>query len=86
MRKRSYLTVRNLPEDVARELENERKRKGASLNQTVVNTLRRGLGLGQPRKSNGLAAVARKWKRKDFESFERSVHEIGETIEEDLWR
>jgi len=86
MRKRSYLTVRNVPEDVARELDDERKRRGVSLNQAVVNTLRRGLGLGQPRKSNGLAALARKWSRKEFESFERNVRDASEAIDEELWR
>ena len=86
MRKRSYLTVRNVPEDVARELELERKRHGVSLNQAVVDTLRRGLGLGQLRKSNGLAGLAGKWSRRELEAFERSIHEIGETIDEDAWR
>jgi len=86
MHKRSYLTVRNVPEDVARELEQERKRQGVSLNQAVVDTLRKGLGLGQPRRSNGLAALAHQWNRREFEAFERRVDEIGETIDEDVWR
>lgn len=86
MRKRSYLTVRNVPEDIARELDHERKRHGVSLNQAVVDTLRKGLGLGQPRRSNGLAALANKWNRREFEAFERGVHEIAETIDEDIWR
>ena len=86
MRKRSYLTVRNVPEDVARELEQERKRRGLSLNQTVVNTLRKGLGLGEPRKSNGLAELARRWHRREFEAFERNIQDTAETIDEDVWR
>ena len=86
MRKRSYLTVRNLPEDVARELEHERKRRGDSLNRVVINSLRRGLGLGQPRKSNGLAALAKQWTKREFDAFERHLREIGESIDEDVWR
>lgn len=86
MRKRSYLTVRNVPEDVARELEQERKRQGISLNQAVVNTLRKGLALGQARKSNGLAALAGKWSKKEFDAFEKNVRDVNETIDEDLWR
>jgi len=86
MRKRSYLTVRNVPEDVARELEHERKRHGVSLNQVVVDTLRKGLGLGQPRKSNGLGALAGKWNKKEFDAFERNVRDVNETIDEELWR
>ena len=86
MRKRSYLTVRNLPSDVAAELERERKQQGASLNQTVVNALRRGLGLGQERRSNGLAALAGRWEDDEFEAFERAVREIGEQVDEEVWR
>lgn len=86
MRKRSHLTVRNLPADIAAELERERKRRGASLNQTVVDALRRGLGLGQERKSNGLAALAGKWTEEEFEAFEEAVRELGEQVDEDLWR
>jgi len=86
MRKRSYLTVRNLPADVATELERERKRQGASLNQTVVDTLRRGLGLGLERKSNGLAALAGKWSEEELAAFEESVRELGEQVDEELWR
>jgi plasmid stability protein len=86
MRKRSYLTVRNLPPDVATELERERKRQGASLNQTVVEALRRGLGLGQERKSNGLGALGGKWTEEEFAAFEESVRELGEQVDEELWR
>lgn len=84
--KRSYLTVRNVPSDIAAELERERKRSGTSLNQTVVNTLRKGLGLGAARRSNGLAAIASGWSEEELEAFERAVREIGEGIDEELWR
>ena len=86
MRKRSYLTVRNLPADVATELERERKRRGASLNQTVVDTLRRGLGLEQQRKSNGLARLAGGWSEEEFREFEGVVNEMFERIDEEDWR
>ena len=86
MRKRSYLTVRNLPSDVAAELERERKRRGDSLNQTVVNALRRGLGLGSARKSNGLASLAGSWTEEEFAAFEQAVQELGEQVDEELWR
>jgi hypothetical protein len=86
MRKRSYLTVRNLPPDVAEELERERKRRGTSLNQTVVSALRKGLGLAAERKSNGLSALSGKWTDEDFEEFDRVVRETAEEIDEDLWR
>ncbi len=85
MRKRSYLTVRNLPPDVAAELERERKRRGDSLNQTVLNALRRGLGLGNERRSNGLASLAGTWTGEEHAEFERAVQEF-EQVDEELWR
>jgi hypothetical protein len=85
MRKRSYLTVRNLPPDVATELERQRKRRGDSLNQTVVNALRRGLGLGHEQKSNGLASLAGTWTEEEHAEFERAVEEF-ERVDEELWR
>ena len=85
MRKRSYLTVRNLPADVSAELERERKRRGTSLNSTVVNVLRRGLGLGLARRSNGLARFAGTWNEDEFAEFEKTTNEF-EHIDEERWR
>ena len=86
MHKRSYLTVRNLPQDVAEELERERKRRGTSLNQTVVSALRKGLGLASERRSNGLAALAGKWTEKELQEFDRAIRETTESVDEELWR
>src|ERR1051325_8343144 len=84
MPKRKQRIVRNLPADVAEALERERKRKGASLNQTVVDTLRRGLGLEQQRKStvwrDSLERGARKNSRnsrKRSENLSRSTKNAG---------
>jgi hypothetical protein len=85
-KKRSYLTVRNLPSDVAAGLEREQKRRGASLNQTVVETLRKGLGLGTVRRTNGLAALAGKWTAADFDEFESAVAALAENVDEEVWR
>jgi len=85
-RNRSYLTVRNIPTDVATELERERRRRGASLNQTVVDTLRKGLGLGAEGRSNGLASLAGKWTAREFEQFESAVADLSENVDEEVWR
>ncbi len=84
--RRSYLTVRNVPADVAEELERERKRRGDSLNGTVLAALRKGLGLAGERKSNGLASLAGQWSDDDYEAFEKVVSESAEQIDEDDWR
>lgn len=82
----SYLTVRNLPPDVAQALQQERRRRGTSLNQTVIDLLRRSLGVHrQGRRSNGLARLAGTWTEDDFHRFQEAIS-ITEEIDEEVWR
>jgi hypothetical protein len=64
----------------------KRKRRGDSLNQTVMDVRRRELGTGPQRKSNGLAALAGAWTAEECAVFDRAVQEVGEQIDEELWR
>ncbi len=83
-RMRSHLTVRSVPKDVARALEAERKRSGASLNQTVIDLLRNALGLGPEELDNGLGRYAGKWSREDLAEFEAAT-ECFEAIDSEVW-
>jgi hypothetical protein len=78
------LTIRNVPPEVAEALEREKRRRGESLNQTVIELLGQGLGVGGPR-SNGLAALAGRWDDEEFQRFERAVAPFEE-IDPELWR
>lgn len=80
------LTVRNVDARLASALARETRRRGTSLNQTVLDVLRRGLGLDTtgPR-TNGLEKLAGKWTNEEFEEFERNVA-IFEHIDPELWR
>ena len=78
------LTIRNLPPDVADALEEEKRRRGQSLNQTVIELLTQGLGVGGAR-SNGLAALAGNWNEEEFRRFESAVAAFEE-IDPELWR
>ncbi len=78
------LTIRNLPPRVAAALEREKRRRGTSLNQTVVELLSQGLGIGGTR-SNGLAALAGKWTAEECNRFERSVA-FFEDVDPELWK
>jgi hypothetical protein len=80
-----HLTVRNIPENVATALEREKRERGTSLNQTVIDTLRRGLGVDDNRPSNGLGRLAGRWSDDQFRRFQKSVR-ITEQIDEELWR
>ena len=54
------LTIRNVPPPVAEALEREKRQRGESLNQTVLDLLMEGLGVGTAR-SNGLARLGGRW-------------------------
>jgi plasmid stability protein len=82
-----YLTVRNLPADLANALEQEKRRRGKSLNQTALELLAQALGVAREpqHRGNGLAALAGGWSSDDLRSFEASVA-VTEQVDEELWR
>jgi plasmid stability protein len=78
------LTIRNVPKQLADALEREKSRRGESLNQTVLELLAQGLGVGHPR-SNGLAGLAGRWSDHEFRDFESAVAPFDESDPE-LWK
>lgn len=81
-----HLTIRHVPPELARALDEEKRRRGTSLNRTVLELLAKALGLGSAgRQSNGLRRFAGTWTKEQFDEFERAV-EVTEQIDEELWR
>lgn len=80
-----HLTIRNVPDDLARRLEDEKRARGRSLNQTVIDLLSQAVGLDRGRRSNGLAELAGSWTQEEHDAFERAVAG-AEQIDEELWR
>lgn len=78
-----HLTIRSIPPRVARALEVERRRRGTSLNQTVIDLL--GRALGTERETNGLEELAGTWTSAELETFSRAVA-ATEQIDEELWK
>lgn len=78
------LTIRNLPPSLAAALEREKRRRGKSLNQTVIDLLGQGLG-EQGVRSNGLGHLAGGWSEDEFRDFERATAQF-EAVDEGLWR
>lgn len=78
------LTIRNVPPEVAEALEREKRRRGDSLNQTVIELLEQGLGVGVTR-SNGLAHLAGSWTEEEFRRFEEAVA-LFDAIDPELWK
>jgi len=83
-RKIKALTIRNLPSSVAEALEREKRRRGRSLNQTVIDLLGQGLGVKSTR-SNGLGRLSGSWSEDEFRDFEKATAPF-EGIDEELWR
>lgn len=79
------ITIRNVPPDLARELEEAKRQRGRSLNQTVLELLGEAVGHPYGRRRNGLAALAGSWSERDHDAFERAVEPM-EQVDEELWR
>jgi hypothetical protein len=80
----SHLTVRNLPEELAAALESEKRRRGTSLNQTVIDLLRQSLGVTGTR-SNGVRRLAGTWTEAEQKEFLSAMAPFEE-IDRDLWK
>lgn len=80
------LTVRHVSPELARALKDEKRRRSASLNQTILDLLHRALGL-QPaaRYDNGLGRLAGGWTEEELAGFEAHTASF-EQIDEDLWK
>ena len=81
----SYLTIRNVPSNLAQALEEEKHRRHKSLNQTVIDLLTAALGVGANPRTNGLAQLAGSWTAEEHEEFQAAVADT-ERIDEELWR
>lgn len=80
------MTIRNVSRELATALEAEKRRRGLSLNRTVLSVMQEALGISSGRsRSNGLRHLAGTWSEDEFRSFERAAAPFAE-IDEDLWR
>lgn len=80
------LTIRDVDGELARALEREKKRRGSSLNQTVLQLLRQALGLDTAKvRSNSLGKLAGTWSKEDLSRFERDTA-VFEQVDEELWK
>jgi hypothetical protein len=79
------ITVRGVSVDLSRALEKERRRRGTSLNQVVLDLLRQGLGVGAEHYDNGLSRFAGTWSRTELTAFNTAT-QVFEQIDEDLWK
>ena len=79
-----YLTIRNVPPDLSKALEREKRRRGVSLNQAVIDLLEAGLGVREQR-SNGLTRLAGTWSAAQHREFLKNIESFSE-IDSELWK
>ena len=81
------MTIRGVPPELAAALENEKQRRGTSLNRTVLALMREALGLsdGSGPRSNGLRRLAGAWSEEEYRDFERATA-VFDGIDEEIWR
>lgn len=78
------LTVRGVPAELGQALKEEKRRRGTSLNQTVLDLLKQSLGVGTHR-SNGLGRFAGGWTEAEFREFEAATRDLGK-IDPEIWK
>ena len=79
------ITIREVSEELAAALEAERRRRGLSLNRTVLSLIEEALGFSEGKaRSNGLRRWAGTWGEDEFRRFEEAVTPLGE-IDKGLW-
>ena len=80
------MTIRGVSAEVLAALEAEKRRRGLSLNRTVLSLIEEALGFsGGEARSNGLRWLAGTWSEDEFRRFEEAVAPLGE-VDGDHWR
>ena len=77
----SQITVRNVPEELARRLAKLAEASGRSLNATVLDLLERATGIDGRRARLERYAT---WSKADVEEFDRALR-LQRTIDPELW-
>lgn len=78
------LTIRNVPPELDEALKREKRRRGQSVNQIVLDLLAEDLGVGGKARSNGLARLGGVWSADELSEFEAATAAFEE-VDEDLW-
>ncbi len=80
------ITIRNVTPDLEKALRKEQHRRATTLNQIVLDLLKKALGMESAGGfNNGLGKLAGTWSEEEFQEFDKNV-EIFEQIDEELWK
>jgi plasmid stability protein len=82
----SQITLRNLPVPLEREIRQEARRRGSSLNKAIIGILEKGLGMdSRPDKKRDLASLAGTWDEAALREFQDATS-VFETIDAENWQ
>ncbi|MDZ7794568.1 MAG: hypothetical protein U5P10_13015 [Spirochaetia bacterium] len=76
-------TVRNIPSALDRALREWARRRNVSLNQAIVDAIKRGIGMDKEQEHKDLDDLIGTWQQD--EEFEQALSE-QDTIEQELWQ
>lgn len=80
------LTLRNIPEDLEREIRRIAGERRTSINKTVRELLYKSLGIDRSsEKKRDLSDFAGFWDEREAEEFEKAT-DVFEAIDEELWK
>ena len=79
------ITLRNLPERVARKIEERAKQTGASYNRTVVSMLEESITDDKPKEHHDLDFLHGTWTQEEADEFDRILAEQRQ-IDWELWK
>lgn len=85
MHSMKQLTIRGVTKDLEQALQEEKRRRGKSLNQVILDLLRQSLGCESTGYDNGLGQYAGTWRAEELKSFEE-LTDAFEQIDEELWK
>ena len=81
----STMSIRNVSVELAAALDEEKRRRGLSLNRTVLALMEESLGVNGNIPSNGLRRLAGTWSEDTFTQFEDAVTPFSE-VDSEIWR
>ncbi|MCW5821620.1 MAG: hypothetical protein KIT34_02395 [Cyanobacteria bacterium TGS_CYA1] len=80
------ITIRGVPQEIANALVKEKKRRGTSLNQTILDLLGQHFGISNDSLfDNGLSKLAGTWSKADLREFEKNTS-IFNAIDQEVWK
>ena len=82
------ITIRRIDPGLDRVIKSRAKQKNLSINQWVLETLKKVTGMGKEpvfKKHNDLDALAGGWSKEEAKAFQKNTR-IFEKIDEDIWK